>query len=70
MKTWGEHVVSDKQTAQSRIAGKDISRIVDRAAGPDLLPKVEAAVEFGYSGEVSRGRRPAHKAGKKSYRRV
>jgi hypothetical protein len=70
MKSWGEHVVSGRQNAQSRIRGTDISARVNRAAGPDLLPSVAPAVEFGYSGEVSRGRRPKHVAGKRSYKRV
>lgn len=42
------------------IKGTDISARVDRAAG----------VNFGFSGEVSRGRRPKHVAGKRSYKRV
>jgi hypothetical protein len=67
-KMWAEHVVSDKQNAQSRIRGTDISARVNREAGPDLLPKVEPPVEYGYSGEVSRGRRPKHRQG--SWKRV
>jgi len=69
-KDWAAYVVSDRQDAQSRIRGKDISAKVDRAAGPDLAPEREKAVEYGYSGEVSRGKRPVHKAGKRSYKRV
>jgi hypothetical protein len=65
-KAWAENVVSDRQTSQSRIAGKDISRRVNAAAGVS----VGVGHVGGYSGEVSRGHRPKHVAGKRSYRRV
>jgi hypothetical protein len=50
---------------QDLIKGTDISRRVDAAAERE----VELTVG-GYSGEVSRGHRPKHVAGKRSYKRV
>jgi hypothetical protein len=55
---------------RDKVGGKDIYDAVSRKAGPDLAPEREKAVEYGYSGEVSRGRRPVHRAGKRSYKRV
>jgi hypothetical protein len=54
------------EKVQDLIKGTDISARVDRAAGVEIgVGRIG-----GYSGEVSRGRRPVHKAGKRSYKRV
>jgi hypothetical protein len=51
---------------QDLIKGTDISARVDRAAGVE----VGVGEVGGYSGLVSRGHRPKHVAGKRSYKRV
>jgi hypothetical protein len=66
-----EYSVSPKRPAQDVFKGKDISARVERGASSvSLLPVVDPSVRGGYSGEVSRGTRPVHKAGKRSYKRV
>jgi hypothetical protein len=63
-----DYVVSDKQTSQSRIAGRSIAAKVDAASERSALGGDVAY--RGYSGEVSSSRRPVHKAGKRSWKRV
>jgi hypothetical protein len=68
---WADYVVSPNRPVQDVFKGRDLSRVVERAPNSvSLLPEIDKSVRGGYSGEVSRGTRPTHKAGRRSYKRV
>jgi hypothetical protein len=60
-KAWKPYATSlAKGSNTKQIAGTDISKRVEKAQ----------AVNGGFSGQVSKGTRPKHVAGKQSYKRV
>jgi hypothetical protein len=55
---------------QDLIKGTDISRRVEAAGSKKQVSENKLEGDWGYSNEVSRGNRPKHVAGKRSYKRV
>jgi hypothetical protein len=58
---WREYDVASNGKAQNLIRGKDISERVAREA--DRMKPDVPSTQGGFSGEVSRGERPKHRAG-------
>jgi hypothetical protein len=68
---WADYVVSNKRRAQDVMyKGTDISARVSAAGTRKLNKDGDVDGGRGFSNEVSRGKRPVHKAGTRNYKRV